>query len=399
MTARPAANLPLITSSRWIGWDRRRGSVPWARSPFTASKRERRRRAAAPRSPTKPLDAGGDRSDAALAARTRNSARKTADAPLAASASDADRSAAKYSGIERRDARARSAGRRSGRSGGGRRTPCPRSSSSPARGTDRRVARGSSRRGCGAARSGRVAAASARSCRRPPRRAAAWPRARDRAPVDVVERRLRPRGSSSSRSPSLAATARTASRTDAASASGAASTTNGSRRPRRRARPRDALDLAEHLGGRRRRRPRRGPRSRPRCAPCRRRTARRARPPCPRRSAGRRRRCRPGRRPTGPGRAGGSRAGPPGRARGRARRSRSRISTTPIGSIAVVGSSRMRTDRDPSPARRRCRAAGACPASTCRSGCRRGRSCRPARATSSIVASASSPESPLRRAV
>ena len=28
MTARPAANLPLITSSRWIGWDRRRGSVP-----------------------------------------------------------------------------------------------------------------------------------------------------------------------------------------------------------------------------------------------------------------------------------------------------------------------------------------------------------------------------------
>ena len=28
MIARPAANLPLITSSRWIGWERSRGSVP-----------------------------------------------------------------------------------------------------------------------------------------------------------------------------------------------------------------------------------------------------------------------------------------------------------------------------------------------------------------------------------
>ena len=37
MTDRPAANLPLITSSRWIGWESSRGSVPWARSPFTAS--------------------------------------------------------------------------------------------------------------------------------------------------------------------------------------------------------------------------------------------------------------------------------------------------------------------------------------------------------------------------
>ena len=37
MTARPAANLPLITSSRWIGWERSRGRVPRARSPLTAS--------------------------------------------------------------------------------------------------------------------------------------------------------------------------------------------------------------------------------------------------------------------------------------------------------------------------------------------------------------------------
>ena len=37
MTASPAANLPLITSSRWIGCDRSRGSVPSARSPLTAS--------------------------------------------------------------------------------------------------------------------------------------------------------------------------------------------------------------------------------------------------------------------------------------------------------------------------------------------------------------------------
>ena len=33
----PGANLPLTTSSRWIGWDRSRGSVPSARSPLIAS--------------------------------------------------------------------------------------------------------------------------------------------------------------------------------------------------------------------------------------------------------------------------------------------------------------------------------------------------------------------------
>ena len=38
MTARPAANLPLMTSSRWIGWDSSRGSVPSARSLLIASK-------------------------------------------------------------------------------------------------------------------------------------------------------------------------------------------------------------------------------------------------------------------------------------------------------------------------------------------------------------------------
>ena len=38
MTARPATNLPLTTSSRWIGWASSRGSVPSERSPLTASK-------------------------------------------------------------------------------------------------------------------------------------------------------------------------------------------------------------------------------------------------------------------------------------------------------------------------------------------------------------------------
>ena len=37
MTASPAANLPFTTSSRWIGWESRRGSVPSARSPLMAS--------------------------------------------------------------------------------------------------------------------------------------------------------------------------------------------------------------------------------------------------------------------------------------------------------------------------------------------------------------------------
>ena len=37
MTARPATNLPLMTSSRWMGWDSSRGSVPSERSPLMAS--------------------------------------------------------------------------------------------------------------------------------------------------------------------------------------------------------------------------------------------------------------------------------------------------------------------------------------------------------------------------
>ena len=32
ITAIPAANLPLMTSSRWIGWASSRDSVPWLRS-------------------------------------------------------------------------------------------------------------------------------------------------------------------------------------------------------------------------------------------------------------------------------------------------------------------------------------------------------------------------------
>ena len=37
LTAIPAANLPLMTSSRWIGCERSLGRVPCARSPLTAS--------------------------------------------------------------------------------------------------------------------------------------------------------------------------------------------------------------------------------------------------------------------------------------------------------------------------------------------------------------------------
>ena len=40
ITASPAANLPLTTSSRWIGCERSRGRVPWPRSPLIAVERE-----------------------------------------------------------------------------------------------------------------------------------------------------------------------------------------------------------------------------------------------------------------------------------------------------------------------------------------------------------------------
>ena len=37
MAPMPATNLPLMISSRWIGWATSRGSVRWARSPLIAS--------------------------------------------------------------------------------------------------------------------------------------------------------------------------------------------------------------------------------------------------------------------------------------------------------------------------------------------------------------------------
>src|SRR5256885_1505852 len=49
ITARPAANLPLMTSSRWIGWDSSPGSVPWGRSPLAAARPESRRSSTVPR--------------------------------------------------------------------------------------------------------------------------------------------------------------------------------------------------------------------------------------------------------------------------------------------------------------------------------------------------------------
>ena len=75
------------------------------------------------------------------------------------------------------------------------------------------------------------------------------------------------------------------------------------------------------------------------------------------------------------------------------------------------GSPRRRSDRwpssarrgseptGPSPAHRRCRAAGACPASTSRRGCRHGRPCPTCSSTWPILSSASPPHIPLRRAV
>ncbi len=57
-TPSPATNFPRITSSRWIGWARRRGSVPCDRSPFTASKPNMIPRSGA-RNPTKTMRGKG----------------------------------------------------------------------------------------------------------------------------------------------------------------------------------------------------------------------------------------------------------------------------------------------------------------------------------------------------
>ena len=79
MSASPAANLPLITSSRWIGCERRRGRVPCARSPLMASKPKAMPSSGAS-SDTSPTNDGTG--SAPMVKRARN----TADAPLACSA-------------------------------------------------------------------------------------------------------------------------------------------------------------------------------------------------------------------------------------------------------------------------------------------------------------------------
>ena len=97
MTASPAANLPLMTSSRWIGWDSSRGSVPSDRSPLMASNakarpEQRRDDRRGTRRPT-----AGSRYPAGP---SQNSARNIAGAPVAAWAPPrGSRSAAKYSGM------------------------------------------------------------------------------------------------------------------------------------------------------------------------------------------------------------------------------------------------------------------------------------------------------------
>ena len=73
------------------------------------------------------------------------------------------------------------------------------------------------------------------------------------------------------------------------------------------------------------------------------RAARRARRAARRRRAGRPRRTRPGRTATGPGPGCATRAGPSGCARVTRRRSSASSSSTPAGSIAIVGSSRIST--------------------------------------------------------
>ncbi len=77
--ASPAANLPLITSSRWIGCESSRGIVPWARSPLIASKPKAMPSSGA-RKPTSPTK------DGTGSAPMVNRARNTAAAPLARSA-------------------------------------------------------------------------------------------------------------------------------------------------------------------------------------------------------------------------------------------------------------------------------------------------------------------------
>ena len=85
MTASPARNLPLMTSSRWIGCDTSRGRVPSARSELIASKPN-----AIPSSgPRKPTSATNDGSWAVVMFELGfavKSARNTPRAPLAPSA-------------------------------------------------------------------------------------------------------------------------------------------------------------------------------------------------------------------------------------------------------------------------------------------------------------------------
>ncbi len=59
MTARPATNLPLMTSSRWMGCETSRGRVPSDRSELMASKPKAMPRTG-PSSATSPANEGKD---------------------------------------------------------------------------------------------------------------------------------------------------------------------------------------------------------------------------------------------------------------------------------------------------------------------------------------------------
>ena len=93
MIAMPAANLPLMTSSRWMGCERSRDSVPWARSELTASNPK-----AMPTRGTNIATNATVGMPPAVCAPAENSSRKMAGVPDACDAASLMACAVKYSG-------------------------------------------------------------------------------------------------------------------------------------------------------------------------------------------------------------------------------------------------------------------------------------------------------------
>ena len=131
MTARPAANLPLITSSRWIGCESSRGSVPSCALAVDRIEREGQ--------PEQRRDEGDERVDAErdvgrLRAESVNRARKTAAASRGACRRLADRVGREVQRDGRGEAEDDDEHDEPDARDGGRRTPCSPTTIQPARG-------------------------------------------------------------------------------------------------------------------------------------------------------------------------------------------------------------------------------------------------------------------------